>query len=144
VKYWYTWISNTTSITGETLIYMNIKHYKYNWWNINIHEYQTLQVYLVKHWYTSISSSTSITMFHQLYLYCLIFIYINVSPFMLVVFDIHVYQCFTSYVCSVRYSCISMFNTISITGETLIYMNIKHYKYNWWKIDIHEYQTLQV
>ena len=40
----YTWISNTTSITGETLIYMNIKHYKYNWWNIDIHEYQTLQV----------------------------------------------------------------------------------------------------
>ena len=40
----YTWISNTTSITGETLIYMNIKYYKYNWWNIDIHEYQTLQV----------------------------------------------------------------------------------------------------
>ena len=45
MKHWYTWISNTTSITGETLIYMNIKHYKYNWWNIDIHEYQTLQVY---------------------------------------------------------------------------------------------------
>ena len=63
MKHWYTWISNTTSITGETLymiymnwsnittsitgetlIYMNIKHYKYNWWNIDIHEYQTLQV----------------------------------------------------------------------------------------------------
>ena len=43
-EHWYTWISNTTSITGETLIYMNIKHYKYNWWNIDIHEYQTLQV----------------------------------------------------------------------------------------------------
>ena len=45
----HTWISNTTSITGETLNidiheYMNIKHYKYNWWNIDIHEYQTLQV----------------------------------------------------------------------------------------------------
>jgi hypothetical protein len=58
MKHWYTWISNITSITGETLIYINIKHY-------------------------------------------------------------------------------------SITGETLIYMNIKHYKYNWWNIDIHEYQTLQ-
>ena len=68
MKHWYTWISNTTSITdetymisntsklvniheyqiqsitGETLIYMNIKHYKYNWWNIDIHEYQILQV----------------------------------------------------------------------------------------------------
>ena len=59
MKHWDTWISNTTSITGETLIYMNIKHYKYNcetliymnikhykynWWNIDIHEYQTLQV----------------------------------------------------------------------------------------------------
>ena len=44
MKHWYTWISNTTSITGETLIYMNIKYYKYNWWNIDIHEYQTLQV----------------------------------------------------------------------------------------------------
>jgi hypothetical protein len=58
MKPWYTWISNTTSITGETLRYMNIshykytddiliymtmKHYKYNWWNIDIHEYQTLQ-----------------------------------------------------------------------------------------------------
>ena len=40
MKHWYTWISNTTSITIETLIYMNIKHYKYNWWNIDIHEYQ--------------------------------------------------------------------------------------------------------
>ena len=35
MKHWYTWIS---------------KHYKYNWWNIDIHEtfdiheYQTLQV----------------------------------------------------------------------------------------------------
>ena len=44
MKHCYTWISNTTSITGETLIYMNIKYYKYNWWNIDIHEYQTLQV----------------------------------------------------------------------------------------------------
>ena len=40
MKHWYTWIWNTTSITGETLIYMNIKHYKHNWWNIDIHEYQ--------------------------------------------------------------------------------------------------------
>ena len=40
----YTWISNTTGITGETLIYMNIKYYKYNWWIIDIHEHQTLQV----------------------------------------------------------------------------------------------------
>ena len=31
MKNWYTWISNTTSITGETLIF-------------DIHEYQTLQV----------------------------------------------------------------------------------------------------
>ena len=59
MKHWYTWIWNTTSITDETLGYMNIKHYKYNWnidiheyqnykynwWNIDIHEYQTLQVY---------------------------------------------------------------------------------------------------
>jgi hypothetical protein len=75
VKYWYTWVSNTTSITGEALIYMNIKYYS------------------------------------------LIFINTNVSPVILVVFDIHVhvYQCFTSYTCSV-----------------------------WYKIDIHEYQRLQV
>jgi hypothetical protein len=44
MKHWYTWIANTTSITGEILIHMNIKHYKYNWWNPDIHEYQTLQV----------------------------------------------------------------------------------------------------
>jgi hypothetical protein len=37
MKHWYTWIS---------------KHYKYNWWNIDIHEHQTLQVLLVKHWDT--------------------------------------------------------------------------------------------
>ena len=43
MKHWYTWISNTTSITDETLIYMNIKTLQDNWWN-NIHEYQTLQV----------------------------------------------------------------------------------------------------
>jgi hypothetical protein len=61
MKHWYTWISNTTSITDETLIYMNNKHYKYNWWNIDIHEYQILQVQLVKHWYTWISNTTSIT-----------------------------------------------------------------------------------
>jgi hypothetical protein len=61
MKHWYTWISNITSITGETLIYMNIKHYKYNWWNIDIHEYQTLQVLLMKHWYAWISNMTSIT-----------------------------------------------------------------------------------
>jgi hypothetical protein len=90
MKDWYTWISNTTSITGETLIYMNIKHYKYNWWNIDIHEYQ---------------NTTSITD-------CLIFMYINVSPVILVVFDIHVSQCFTSYACSVWYSCISMFHQL--------------------------------
>jgi hypothetical protein len=75
MKHWYTWISNTTGITGETLIYMNIKHYKHNWWNTDIHEYQTLQD-------------------------------INVSPVIPVVFDIHAYQCFTSYACSVWYSCI--------------------------------------
>jgi hypothetical protein len=98
----------------------------------------------VKHWDTWISNTTSIT--------GVIFMYINVSPVILVVFDVHVYQCFTSYTCSVWYSCISMFhkhwdtwisNTTSITDETLRYMNIKHYKYNWWNIDIHEYQTLQ-
>jgi hypothetical protein len=77
MKYWYTWISNTTSKTFETFIF-------------DIHEYQTLQVLLVKYWYTWIS------------------------------------------------------NTASITGEILIYMNIKHYKYNWLNIDIHEYETLQV
>ena len=44
MKHWYTWISNTTNITGETLIYMNIKYYKYNWWNIDMHESQSLQV----------------------------------------------------------------------------------------------------
>ena len=60
MKDWYTWILNTTSITGETLIFMSIKHYKYNWWIIDIHEYQTLQVRLVKHWYTWISNTTSI------------------------------------------------------------------------------------
>ena len=95
MKHWYTWISkhykynwwnidideyqNTTSITGETLIYMNIKHYKYN---IDIHE-------TLKHWYMNIKTTTS------------------------------------------------------ITGETLIH-EYQHYKYNWWNIDIHEYQTLQV
>jgi hypothetical protein len=61
VKYRYTWISNATRITGETLIYMNIKHYNYNWSNPDIHEYQTLQVYLVKPWYKWISNTTSIT-----------------------------------------------------------------------------------
>ena len=54
MKHWYTWISNTTSITDETLGYMNIKHYKYNWWNIDTWT-------LVKHWYTWISNTTSIT-----------------------------------------------------------------------------------
>jgi hypothetical protein len=135
VKHWYTWISKSTSITGETLIYMNIKHYKYVWYSC-------------------------ISMFHQLYLQCLIFIYINVSPVVRVVFYIHVYQCFTSYICSVWYACISIShprhvqllkhwyrwisNTTHINGETLIYMNIKQYKYNWWNIDIHEYRTLHV
>ena len=60
MKHWYTWISNTTSITGETLIYMNIKHYKYNWWNIDIHEYQNTTS-ITEHWYTWISNTTSIT-----------------------------------------------------------------------------------
>ena len=53
MKHWYTWISNTTSITGETLRYNCMKHwytwiskhYKYNWKNI----------------YTWISNTTSIT-----------------------------------------------------------------------------------
>jgi hypothetical protein len=63
VKHWYTWISNTTSITGETLIYSNIKYYKYNWGIFDIHEYQALQVWPVTHWYTCtwISNTTSIT-----------------------------------------------------------------------------------
>jgi hypothetical protein len=109
MKHWYTWIS---------------KHYKYNWWNINIHEYQNT---------TSITGEILIYMnIFDIHVYqsfisytcsVLIFIYINVSPVILVVFDIHVYQYFTSYTCSV-----------------LIFM----YKYNWWNIDIHEYQTLQV
>ena len=34
---WYTWISNTTSITGEILIYIDIHEYQ-------THEYQTQQV----------------------------------------------------------------------------------------------------
>jgi hypothetical protein len=123
VKHWYTWISNTTSISGVTLIYMNIQHYKYYW----LYQY-----------FTSYTCSV------------LIFMYISVSPVIFVVFDVHVYQCFTNYTCSIWYSCISMFfqlyytwisNTTSITGETLTYMNIKHYKYNWWNIEIHEYQN---
>jgi hypothetical protein len=148
-------ISNTTRITDEILIYMHIKHYKYNLCNIDIHEYQTLHAQLVKHWYRGKSNTTSM---------CLIFLYINISPVIRVVFDIHVYQCFTSDTCTVWYSCISMFhheyktrhaqlvkhwyrwisNTTHINGETLIYMNIKQYKYNWWNIDIHEYRTLHV
>jgi hypothetical protein len=109
---------NTTSITDEILIYMNIKYYKYSWWNIDIHEYQNT---------------------------CLIFMYINVLSVILVVFDIHVYQCFISYTCSVLiFMYINVSPVTSITDETLIYMNIKYYMYNWWNIDIHEYQTLQV
>ena len=77
VKHWYTWISKHC-ITGETLIYMNIKYYKYNWWNIDIDMYQMLStsitdetlIYmnmkhykhnLMKHWDTWISNTTSIT-----------------------------------------------------------------------------------
>ena len=56
MKHWYTWISNTTSITGETLIYMNIKYYKYNWWNIDIHEHQTTSI--TGETYTWISNTT--------------------------------------------------------------------------------------
>jgi len=40
--------------------------------------------------------------------------YINISLVMLVVFDIHVYQCFTSFTCSVWYSCISMFHQLNL------------------------------
>jgi hypothetical protein len=87
VKHWYKWISNTTSIAGETLRYMNIKHYKYNWWNIDIHEY-ILVVFDIHVYQYFISYACSV----------LIFMYINVSPAILVVFDIHV----------------------NITGETLI------------------------
>jgi hypothetical protein len=153
VKYWYTWISNTTSITGESLVCMNIKHYKYKWWNIDI---QCFTIYTCSVWYLCIS------MFHQLYLYCLIFMYINVSPVIPVVLDIHEliymnikhynynwsnpeiheYQTLQVYLVKPWYKWIS--NTTSITGETLRYMNISHYKYNWWNSDIHEYQTLQV
>jgi hypothetical protein len=61
MKHWYTWISNTTRMAGELLIYMNIKHYKYNWWNIDLHEYHTLEVWLVKHWYAWISYTRSMT-----------------------------------------------------------------------------------
>ena len=50
MKHWYTWISNTTSITGETLIYMNIKHYKYNWWNIILLTGETLIYMNIKHY----------------------------------------------------------------------------------------------
>ena len=74
MKHWHTWISNTTSITGETLRYMNM--YKYNWWNIDIHEYQNttsitdetliymnIKYYKYNWWnlYTWISNTTSIT-----------------------------------------------------------------------------------
>ena len=57
MKHWYKWTSNTASITGETLIYMNIKYTSITdetllSWISNttsitgemIHEYQTLQV----------------------------------------------------------------------------------------------------
>jgi hypothetical protein len=111
VKHWYTWISNTTSITGNVSPVILVV--------FDIHVYQYLTSYTCSVRYSCIS------MFHQLYLYCLIFMYINVSPVILVV-----------------YTWIS--NTTCTTGETLIYMNIKHYKYNWWNIDIHEYQALQV
>jgi hypothetical protein len=102
----------------------NIKYYKYNWWNIDMNEYQTRQVYLVKHWYTWISNTTSINSETLIYMNikhykynwwnidCLIFMYINFSPFILVVFDIHVYQFFSIYTCSVWYSCISMFHQL--------------------------------
>jgi hypothetical protein len=119
IRYWYTGISNTTSITGDILIYMHIKHYKYNWWNIDIHEYKTRHAQLVKHWYRWISN---------------IFMYINVSPVIFVVFDMHVYQYLTSYTCSVWYSCISISHQLYV----------EHYTHNWWDIDIQEYQTLQV
>ena len=56
MKHWYTWISNTTSITGETLIYMNIKHYKYNW---NI-EYMNIKHYKYNETLNT-SNTTSIT-----------------------------------------------------------------------------------
>jgi hypothetical protein len=104
VKHWHTWISNTTNITGETLIYMKV---------FDIYVYQCFTSYSCSVRYSCIS------MFHQLYLYCWVFMYINASPVILAWIS----------------------NTTSITGETLIYMNIKHYKYNWWNIDIHEYKT---
>ena len=134
MKHWNTWISNITSITCETLIYINIKH-KVILVMFDIHVFQCFTSYTCSVWYSCIS------MFHQLILQCLIFMYFNVSPVMLIVFDIHVYQCFTSYSSSVWNTWIS--NITSITGETLIYMNIKHCKFNWWNIDIHEYQTLE-
>jgi hypothetical protein len=116
VKHWYTWISNTTSLTGEKLIYMNIEQYKYNWWNSDIHKYQDqcFTSYMWSVWYSSIS------MFHQLCMLCFIFMYINVSPAIFVVFDMHAYQYLISYTRSAWYSC------------------------KWWNIDIHEYQTVQI
>ena len=44
----YTWISNTTSITDETLIYMNIKHYN---------EHQTYTGETLSVWYMNIKVS---------------------------------------------------------------------------------------
>jgi hypothetical protein len=136
-------------LSGEILKYMHIKHYKYNWWNIDIHEYKTRHAQLVKHWYRWISNTTHINGETLIYMNIKQYKYNwwnidihNISPVILVVFDIPVYQYLTSYTCSVRYSCISMFRQlylyclICITGETLIYMNIKHYKYKWWNIDI--------
>jgi len=66
-------------------------------------------------------------MFHQLYLKCLIFMYINVSPVILVVLDIHVYQCFISYTCSVRYCAMCFFykEIVLLFAMHLLYADIK-------------------
>jgi hypothetical protein len=87
MKHWYTWIS---------------KHYKYNWWNIDIHEYQNT---------TSITDETLIYMNikHYKYNWCNI--------------DIHEYQILQVLLVKHWYTWTS--NTTSITGETLRYMNIK-------------------
>jgi hypothetical protein len=138
VKYWYTWISNTRSITGETLIYMNIKHYKHNWWifmYINVSPVMLVVFDIhVYEWLTSYTCSVSyscISIFHQLSLQYLIFMYINVSPVIIVVFDIHLYHCFVKH----WYTWIA--NTTRITGAILIYINMIHYKSNWSTIHIH-------
>ena len=50
--------------------------------------------------------------------------YINVSPVVHVVFDIHVYQCFISYTCSVL-----IFMYINVSSVILVVFDIHVYQY---------------